>query len=347
MSRPNSIGALLLCAAAGLTCASAAESTSGPDPRSLLQQIAGFSQADWSSVEAGTAVAKILETDSREIAVAGAVRIAASRDRLIARVREVEHLKRSAIVLDVGRFSRPPVPSDLGRAPLEDYSLDLRQCRPGECRVRMAAGDIERFHREVAWSAPDWRTRATSVWRDVLAGYASAYDRDGRKALAIYANKQESLDVAAELALLVEKSNFVASYQPEFYRYLREFGPARPAGTEDTLYWSKEDFGVRPVFRISHQVIQPARGPAEPVLVATNQVYADHYLDAALGLTLALDASEGRGTAFYMIAVNRARTRSLSGFLRRMVRGTVQSRSRDAMRRILTATKSGLEEIRQ
>lgn len=79
------------------------------------------------------------------------------------------------------------------------------------------------------------------------------------------------------------------------------------------------------------------------MLVATNQVYADHDLDAALGVTLAIDASDSRGRAFYMIAVNRARTRSLSGFLRRMVRATVQTRGRDAMRKILTATKSGLE----
>jgi hypothetical protein len=33
----------------------------------------------------------------------------------------------------------------------------------------------------------------------------------------------------------------------------------------------------------------------------------------------------------------------LSGFLRRFVRGTVQGRSRDAMRKILNATRVGLE----
>ena len=126
-------------------------------------------------------------------------------------------------------------------------------------------------------------------------------------------------------------------FSPEFYRYLQDFGPSPPAGSEDTLYWSKEDFGVRPVFRISHQVIQPVR---DAVLIATNQVYADHYMDAALGVTVAADAG---ADAFYMIAVNRARTRSLSGFLRRFVRGTVQGRSRDAMRKILTATRVGLE----
>jgi hypothetical protein len=79
------------------------------------------------------------------------------------------------------------------------------------------------------------------------------------------------------------------------------------------------------------------------VVIATNQIYADHYLDAALGLTMAVASPDANGESFYMIAVNRARTRSLSGFLRRLVRGTVQGRSREAMRKILTATRSALE----
>ena len=150
--------------------------------------------------------------------------------------------------------------------------------------------------------------------------------------------------MASELSLLVGNFAFVAQLSPEFYAYIKEFGPVRPAGTDDSLYWSKEDFGIRPVFRISHQVLYPGSGPGSPVLVATNQVYADHYLDAALGVTLAVEILDGgAGQAFYLVAVNRARTRSLSGVLRRMVRGTVQSRSRDAMRKILSAAKSGLE----
>ena len=55
-----------------------------------------------------------------------------------------------------------------------------------------------------------------------------------------------------------------------------------------------------------------------------------------------MDAPDGK--AFYMIAVNRARTRSLSGFIRRFARSTVQKRSREALRKILTSTKTTLEK---
>jgi signal peptidase I len=313
-----------------------------PDARTLLREVAGFSDADWSAIERGTAVAKILETDSREVAVAGAVRISAPPEQLITRIRDIEALKRSAIVLDAGRFSGTPRADDLAAARFEDYSLNLRDCRPGDCRVRLAAADIARFHRDVNWHAPDARVRSAAIWREVLAAHASAYVTGGRKALPVYANKQELLSVPTELSLLADKFGFVAEYSPEFHAYLQEFGVARPHGADDTLYWTKEDFGIRPVFRISHQVVY-APGGSPAILVATNQVYADHYLDAALGVTLAIDAPGGGRRAFYMVVVNRARTRSLSGLLRRMIRGTVQGRSRDALRKILIGTKSALE----
>jgi hypothetical protein len=126
-------------------------------------------------------VAKILSTDLREVAVAGSSDCRLEREAQD-RYREVENLKRSAIVLDIGRLGKPPRTSDLASVPFEDYNLDLRDCRPGECRVRLGEPEIARFHREVDWRATDWRERSQTVWRDVLAGYAAAYSREGRRA---------------------------------------------------------------------------------------------------------------------------------------------------------------------
>lgn len=338
------LSALFSATVAALAAYGPSQASSAPEARKLLAQVARVSEAEWAAIDRGEALAKILDTDAREIAVAGAVRIDAPRELLIDRYREIENLKRSAIVLDAGQLGRIPQSADLLPVPFEEYSLDLRECRPGECQVRLAEADIVRFHRDVNWRAADRRTRAASVWRDVLAGYATAYMSRGRTALPVYANKPEPLSVAAELELLLAKSSFIASYSREFHAYLKEFGPDAPDGAEQTLYWTKEDFGVRPVIRISHQVIYKSPGHAAPIVIATNQVYADHYLDAALALTLAIDAPDrSSGPSFYMISVSRARTRSLSGMLRRMVRSTVQSRSRDAMRKILTGAKTGLE----
>ena len=311
--------------------------------RDLLRDVAEASDSDWAAVSRGEPFAKVLATDSREIAVAGAVRIAASSERLVDRYRDVESLKRSAIVLDLGRLGKPPRPADFATVPLEEYSLDLRDCRPGECRVRLGEPEIARFHRDVDWRAANWRERSQTVWREVLAGYAASYSRDGRRGLPTYANKQEPLSVPAELSLLVGRFGFLNAFAPAFYAYLREFGAGGPDGLDEVMYWSKEDFGVRPVLRLSHQTIY--RTSPRAILIATNQIYADHYLDAGLTVTMTIDASEAGGKpAFYMVSVSRARTRSLGGVLRSFVRSTVQGRSRDALRKILASTKASLEQ---
>jgi hypothetical protein len=339
------IAGLLLVALLWTASTNAAVQTPATRVRDLLRTIAQISDAEWTAVNRGDPVAKVLPTDSREIAVAGAIRIVASSDRLTARYREIENLKRSAIVLDLGRFSDPPRASDLATAPMDEYNLDLRDCRPGECRVRLSAADIARFHRDVDWRAADWRERSRALWMDVLSGYAAAFARDGRAALPTFANKPEPLSVPTELTLLVDRFGFVGDVAPALLRYLRDFGPRLPDGADELLYWSKEDFGVRPVMRLSHQTLY--RVPGSPtVIIATNQIYADHYLDAGLTVTLAIDAAEPKGPpAFYMVSVSRARTRSLSGFVRSFVRSTVLGRSREALEKILGSTKTSLEKV--
>jgi hypothetical protein len=315
---------------------------STPSPRELLESVGQFTQEEWAAVERGQAVARLLDTDAREIAVVGAVRIAGSANTLLVRYRDLRHLKRGSVVLDVSRFSPTPQPSDLISLPLEEYSLDLRRCRHGDCQVRLGAADVERFQRDVNWQGSEWRAQSASVWREVLYSYTTGYLAHGRSALPAYVNKPEPLRVADELSQLVRAYQFVAAYSPEFHAYLQEFGPRAPAGADHALYWTKEDFGIRPVLRISHQVVYRTSTPALAAFVATNQIYADHYLDAALGLVMIMRA-DAEGDAFYMISVNRARTRSLSGVLRRLARAAVQNRSREAMRTILSNTKALIE----
>lgn len=341
MSRLIRLGVLSAIASA-VVAMTASGGAALPGAREVLRRIAPIGDEEWAAIERGEALAKTLDTDAREIAVVGAVRINASSARLVERYRAIENLKRSAIVLDVGRFGQPPQSSDLLSAPFEPYNLDLRDCRPFDCRVRLSEQDIARFQREVDWSAPDWPARSASVWRTVLADHVAAYTRAGRTALPVFANKRDPLSVASEFAGLVNGLEFVRGYAPEFLDYLRELAPPPPMGAEGIVYWSKEDFGVRPVLRVSHQTIYRTREiPA--IVIATNQIYADHYLDAALTVTLAIDDSTTDRSAFYLVSLSRARTRSLTGFLRSFVRTTVQGRTRDGLRKILAATRTGLE----
>jgi len=309
------------------------------EPQGFLRTAAGFTPAELARLDRGEPLAKVLDTDRREVAVVGAVRIAVSQARLFERYRSASSVKTSDVVLETGRFSAPPVPEDLRDLHFEDYDLDtIRACKPGDCGVRLSTRDMERFAHDVNWNAPNWRQQAGDLWRLLLTANATAYLANG--ALGDYRNKATPLDVADEFKVLFDSSEYFEKMSPEFLNYLRRF-PAVPLdGTENILFWSKDDIN-RPVTRVTHVSLYPApTGSVRPGLIAAKQIYAAHYFDAGLALTCAFDDG---ASGFYMLSLNRVRTRSLTSFLRGVVRSIVQRRSRDAMEGILRSTKAALE----
>ena len=316
------------------------------EPQTFLRTTAGFSAADLAALDRGEPLAKVLDTDKREIALVGAVRIKSTRERLFAEYRDVSGLRRSQVFLEVGTFSATPRVDDLRVLTFEDSDLDtIRECQPGDCGVRLPSHGIARFQRDVDWRAPDWRQQAGSLWRQLLVDYVAGYTAQGDKALAEYQNKEVPLSVSEEFKVLFEEMRYFRPAAAEFLGYLEAFPAVRLEGSEDILYWDKKAFGLRPVISLTHLTMYAPPGvrssAAFPAaLIATKQIYATHYFDAALGLTLVFD---DHASGFYMLCVDRARTRSLTSFIRGFVRGIVQRRSRDAMEKILRTTKLTLE----
>jgi hypothetical protein len=305
----------------------------------LLRTTAAFTNAELAQLDRGEPIAKVLDTDRREIAIAGGVRIAGPQRKLFERYRNPSSVKMSDVVLEAGRFSTPPIANDLRDLHIEAFDLDqIRACKPGDCGVRLATGDIDRFAHEVNWNSPNWQQQAGDLWRTVLAAHAAAYIASGT--LGDYRNKATPLDVADEFRILFGTFAEFEKLSPEFFDHLKRFPAAGLEGTEDLLYWSKEDIN-RPVTRITHLSLYPAPPDVHrPGLIATKQIYAAHYFDAGIGLIAAFDDGT---SGFYMVSMNRVRTRSLSGLSRTLVRSMVQRRSRDSMEGILRSTKSALE----
>ena len=318
----------------------------GHDVTLLLRQVAGFTAHDAAAVQRGQPIARILDTERAEVAVCGAVHIRAPRERILDHYRDVSLLAKHEMVLQVGRFSAAPRADDLRDLVFEPYDLDsLRECEPGDCAVRVPATSMPRFRQDVDWRGADWRTRAAAVWRQVLAGYAAEYRANGDRALAEYHNKEAPLRLQDQFALLYRASSFVTPLAPEVLQYLQEYPRVARAGAEDILYWSKDNFGLRPVLSVTHLSIHapPQGATAQAAVASTKQIYATHYFDAALGITLAFD--DGSGGSF-MVVINRARTRSLTSPFRGFVRGIVQGRAREGVEKMLRSTKQSLERPR-
>jgi hypothetical protein len=309
------------------------------EPHTFLRRQAGFSAADLAQLDGGEPIARVLPTEPRDVAIVGAVRIHAAQAGLFERHRNIANLKGSDVVLEIGRFGIPPSADDLRPLHFEDYDLEtIRKCKPGDCGVRLSGANMERFAREVNWSAPQWREQAAGLWRELLAADARAYMAHGT--LSDYRNKPAPLQVAEEFNRIFDSLRYFESIAPDFFSYLRRYPAVKLPGTENILYWSKDDIN-RPVTRVTHLVLYPAPpGSSRPGLIATKQIYAAHYFDAGLGLTVTFDDG---ASGFYMLSVNRVRTRSLTGFMRGIVRTIVQRRSRDAMEGILRSMKRALE----
>ena len=334
------IAGILSLLTATLTSGRAQSQTSASQAHALLRTAAAFTNAELARLDRGEPIAKVLDTDRRELAIVGAVRIVGSQATLFERYRNGSNLKTSDVILETGRFSTPAVPDDLRDLHFEDYDLDtIRACKPGDCGVRLSTHDMERFAHDVNWSAPNWKQQAGDLWRKLLAANANAYFANGT--LGDYRNKATPLDVAEEFKILFASFTDFEKLSPEFMTHLKQFPTARRAGTQDLLYWSKDDIN-RPVTRVTHLSLYPApAGTGRPGLIATKQIYAAHYFDAGLSLTCALDDGT---SGFYMVAMNRVRTRSLTGFSRSLVRSMVQRRSRDAMEGILRSMKGAIEK---
>ena len=247
-----------------------------PTTRELLREIAQTTDAEWAAIARGEAVAKVLATDNREVAVAGAVRIAAS--------------SANALPVATARLrisSALPLCSTWGdsacrRAPTISCQ-SLSRTTTLTCGIADPA---------TAASASARRKSRDSTVRSIGAATTGASGRGpsgsstcrirGRlhqrrtSALPTFVNKPEPLSVPAEFSLLVDRFAFVGSYAPAFLAYLREFGPG-PEGLDKIVYWSKDDFGVGRCCacrsrRSTARLGDPRRARRH------HQIYADHHL---------------------------------------------------------------------
>jgi len=339
MTKRLGIAAILSLLSAPLASGVARPGAASP-AHGLLRAVGAFTSSELARLDRGEPIAKVLDTDRREVAVVGAVRIAGPQAKLFERYRSASSVKTSDVVMETGRFSTPPVPDDLRDLHFEDYDLDtIRLCKPGDCGVRLSTRDMERFAQEVNWSAPNWKQQAGDLWRKLLAANANAYLANGT--LGDYRNKATPLDVADEFKILFESFADFEKLSPEFMAHLKRFPTVRLEGAEDLLYWSKDDIN-RPATRVTHlSLYPPMAGGSRPGFIATKQIYAAHYFDAGLGLTCALDDGP---SGFYMVSMNRVRTRSLTGFTRTLVRSIVQRRSRESVEGLLRSMKNAIEQ---
>jgi hypothetical protein len=311
-------------------CAAAAQGLDiEPEVRAALTRLLRFSAGDLAAARRGEVVKHGLPSRAPgEIAVTGAVRIAAPKEAFFARVRDIATFKSGPDVLQIGRFSSPPVLEDLAALTIDADDFDVRSCRVGDCGIRLPAAAIERFAREVDGKAPDAQARAAALFKQILLERVTAYlagaDRatqydDGEKPIRPYAEYEGIVAGMPELGALM---------------------PSSSAAEEEFLYWSKEKFGVAPFVTVTQ--VRMACRSAATCLMTTRDVYSSRYLDASVALAIATDA--GTPDAFYLVYDNRSRANALKGALGGLRRSLAERRARGGLEESLKSIKMLLEK---
>jgi hypothetical protein len=291
----------------------------------------------------GQSWVEILPAHDREFGVFAAARIEVPGSRLVEWARRVELLYRSRYVPVIGRFSHPPRIEDLQGLTLDDKDLeDIRRCEPGNCGVKLSDHEIEDLRQTIAHAGINWKHAAQNEFRNLVLARAKRYLAEGDAGAPPYHDKKRPVSLESEFATIIDQSELSTLGSPGLADYLKRYPRVRDPSIESFLYWSKEKLGGRPTVRVTHVSIVCPREREQPeALIIGKQVFASHYMTAALGITAI--TSESAGSQRYLVYLNRSRTDIFDGMFGGWVRKIVERRVRSEAPRALRALRLRLE----
>jgi hypothetical protein len=303
----------------------------------VLREKASIDEPGFAELQLNQPVVRLVPTtDKSEVAVTGVVNTNASAEEFLRQYRDSMVRKNNAAILAIGSFSREPSLADLADLTLETDDIDdLKECVVGDCQIKLSAPMIERFRREIDWSAPDYQLRVTNLFKEMLLAYVKDYRARGEAALIEYNDKRDSISVATEHRELTSAAGYIARYLSDAKSGLQL--------TEEALVWSKIKFGLKPVIAVNHISIYKRNSDVGPqVLVASKQIYANHYFNAFLALTAFVNVP-GATNGSYLVYENRSRADGLEGPFGKIKRGVVEKKALEGLRGIIAQSRASLE----
>ena len=322
-------------------------SQSNPHLEAFFRQSIGLTDDQIAAIRNGQAIAKAVPSRiPDEIFLFGAVYIHAAPEAYLRFARDFDRLRKLPSYLALGEFNNPPQLSDLKGFSFDNEDIQaLRRCKPGACLIQAPASSIEDFHRSIDWSASDVNAQVNELSRKTALQFLLAYQQDGNQVFGVYNDKRKPTEVAQQFTYMLSYYNALMERLPEFYQYLLSYPNAKPASVENTFYWAKVKFGLKPTLRIVH-VVTMRGNPADEVAyaIAEKQLYSSHYFSTALDLSFCVRGSEDpKNQGFYLIMAMGSEQAGLTGFKGSIVREAAVSRSVSSLRNALTTIRNTLE----
>jgi hypothetical protein len=314
------------------------------EPHRFFREFVGLNEDQIAAIRSGKAVAKVLESPTPdEVVVFGAVYIESLPENYLKLASNIDVLRKLPGYLAIQSFSDPPQLSDLGGFTLQSQDIkDLKNCKPGHCDVQLPAEAIEDFGESIDWSAPDVADRVNRSAQRMALEALLKYMHGGNAALGLYRDKNHPAAVAETFASLIGRSKALPVYLPELNKYLLEYPKAKSDNVQTGFYWEKVNFGLKPTFRIVQRIVYRGASANEPAYaVAEKQLYASHYFETALELTVC--AKDAQRPGFYLITLKGSKQAGLTGLKGGIVRKVAVDKSRSSLERVLETVKQNLE----
>jgi hypothetical protein len=318
------------------------------EPHAFLQRYVNFSEKELAAMEDGKVVAKIFDMGhvENEVGAFGVVRLNIPKKLFVEKFRDIVTFTESDVVEQIGKFSEPPRLEDLQGLTLDGKDLrSLEDCEPGDCKVKLDTAMMERFQKEVDWSSSESENQAIVLMRQFLIDYLNAYLKKGDAALGEYHDQEHPLRIADAFQELLKNAPYLSEFVPELYAYLQNYPNGHLPNVETFFYWSKEQFGLKPVINLFHVTIYTRKhSGSDDVFIISKQIYASHYFETSLGFTAFVDEIGGEDPSnSYLMYLNRSRFDQLRGKLKGLIVTIAKGRVYDGVKKYFRLVKQRLE----
>lgn len=325
----------------------AASSAQDVEPFKFFRDYVGLHEDQITAIRNGKAVAKIVESRSPdEVFVFGSVYVRSTPEEYLKLASDIAELRKLPNYLAIQKFSDPPQLSDLEGFTLEPEDIkQLKNCEPGHCEVQLPSEAMDAFKQSVNWSVPDTANQVNRLGQKMALEALQRYIQGGNTALGTYRDKHHPAQVAETFQSLLSRSKALPVYLPELDHYLLDYPEAASENIQSEFYWEKVNFGLKPTLRIVQAIVYRGSRYTDPAYaIAVKQLYASHYFETALDLTVCVrDQENPKRSGFYLITLKGSQQAGLTGFKGGIVRKVAVDKTRSSLERALGAIKQRLE----
>jgi hypothetical protein len=245
------------------------------------------------TAERGEVVVKVLErTEQRDIALFGIVATGASRQAYLEQARNFPTSLRAPTRTGFGIFHDPATAADVaGVVVNRDDIGGLKKCRPGDCISKLPATDMARLQANVDWSAANLQDTLSALARRALIEYVAFYRASGDSAMVVYDDRaRQNVHARDVFAALLASSTYLFQPIPSLQRYFAGYPRATLPGAAEAIYWAEDTVPhLRPILSVTHRVVYIPQELPDIGVIASKQIYSNHYFESALDVTCVLD----------------------------------------------------------